>query len=364
MTDLQNQNEDGVSEVIGSVLLIALVVLAVAVVAATLFSQPHGAEVPHASIVAGHSNNSSFVLFHEGGDPLTRGKYRIYVDTGTGLEDRTAAFTLTGSDELWSIGEVLTYTGPGTPERVIVLAVDTGGGEVVIAEPSYQRETADTGGQVDAGGSGVVPTVTQTTIPTATPTTIPTTIPTTLPTTPHPATGHDITLITENPKGGVIKGGGSFAFRVTGLWSSIQVGETYRALSPGDQVKITSIRDQKGRIFIGATSITSFEFPDVRVRVNDELLGEGAIDFNKIWITQYDSLASTLVLSVEPKNKWTYFVVDDDIVIGGWKDSREIVLTHLIPDSFGAMNLDLIGISHTDKSVFYNGGAEEYTPPL
>lgn len=353
------QTEDGVSEVIGSVLLIALVVLAVAVVAATLFSQPHVAEVPHASIVAGNSSNGSFVLFHDGGDPLSRDKYRIYVDTGNGLEDRTDTFPLTDNDDLWSIGEPLAYTGPGTPDRVVVAAVDSGGGEIVIAEPLYRRGEADTGGAVDAGGSSVAPTMKPTMIPTETPTTIPTTIPTTLPTTPHPAGDHDITLITEHPKDGIIKGGGSFAFRVTGLWSSIQVGETYRALSPGDRVKISLIKDQKGRIFIGASSISSFEFPDARVTINGKILGEGPID--SIMVSQYDSPVSTLVLTVDSKNKWTYLMVDDKIVIDGRKDKREIVLTHLIPDSFGAMNLDLIGISHADKSVFYSGGAEDYT---
>lgn len=160
-------DEEAVSEVIGAVLLVSLVVLGVAIVAVALFSQPPPSEIPHVSVVAGN-NTTTFVLFHEGGDTLSQGNYRIYVDEGSGLVDRTDEFALAG-DDIWSIGENLTYTGGGTPERVVVSVVDSGGGETVIAEP-YGFGAATAGAYADAGGSGsVTPVVTVTPTPTPTP---------------------------------------------------------------------------------------------------------------------------------------------------------------------------------------------------
>ncbi|EJG06606.1 protein of unknown function DUF1628 [Methanofollis liminatans DSM 4140] len=157
-------DEQGVSEVIGAILLVSLAVLGVAIVAVALFSQPPPSEVPHVSVVAGTTvDNTTFVLLHEGGDTLAAGNYRIYVDNGSGLVDRTDEFALAG-DDIWSIGENLTYTGGGTPERVVVSVVDSGGGETVIAEPSgFGAATA--GAYADAGGSGTLPVVTVTPVP-------------------------------------------------------------------------------------------------------------------------------------------------------------------------------------------------------
>jgi len=160
-------DEEAVSEVIGAVLLVSLAVLGVAIVAVALFSQPPPSEIPHLSVVAGN-NTTTFVLFHEGGDTLSQGNYRIYVDNGSGLVDRTDEFALAG-DDIWSIGENLTYTGGGTPERVVISVVDSGGGETVIAEP-YGFGAATAGAYADAGGSGsVTPVWTVTPGPTPTP---------------------------------------------------------------------------------------------------------------------------------------------------------------------------------------------------
>lgn len=161
----ESLSESGVSEVVGTVLLIALVVLGVAIVAAALFSQSSVTEIPHASIVAGENASGNFVLVHEGGDALREGEYRIYVDDGTGLEDETVNFTAP-VDGVWSIGENITYNkNPDQVKEVVVTAV-TGRGETILAEPAFSIKPTTTFSPdpVDpgTGGGSVTPTPTPT----------------------------------------------------------------------------------------------------------------------------------------------------------------------------------------------------------
>jgi len=162
---MKSMDEKAVSEVIGVVLLISVTVLGVALVAVTYFSQPAPSEIPHVNVVAGATaDNATFILSHEGGDALAEGSYRIYVETESGLEDQTDKFALEGDDDVWSIGENLTYKG--TPGRVVISVVDSGGGEMMIAEPAYVAGAVDAGGYVDEGGSGTMPVVTVMPMPT------------------------------------------------------------------------------------------------------------------------------------------------------------------------------------------------------
>ena len=129
-------DEKAVSEVIGAVLLISVTVLGVALVATTFFSLSGPSEIPHVSVVAG-ATDTTFVLSHEGGDALAEGSYRIYVDSGSGLEEKE--FILTGDDNVWSLGETLTYNYSGTtkPERVVISVLDQEGGEMMVAELAF-----------------------------------------------------------------------------------------------------------------------------------------------------------------------------------------------------------------------------------
>ena len=130
--------EDGISEVVSVMLLIGLTVLGVALVGIVFLSDSRPDEIPRTTIVAG-SGSGSFALVHEGGDPLRAGEYRIYVDTGDGLIDRTDEFTGLEGGERWPVGGTLVYSGPGTPERVVVTA-GLGGSETILAEPLFVEE--------------------------------------------------------------------------------------------------------------------------------------------------------------------------------------------------------------------------------
>jgi FlaG/FlaF family flagellin (archaellin) len=132
----QHLSEEGVSEVVGVILLLGLTVLAVAIVAVSFLSAPQPDEMPHAAIAAGNTSGR-LTLAHEGGDPLRAGEYRIYVDTGNGLVEKTADFS-EPENGIWSIGESIDYTGTGAPRRVVVTVI-SGGSETILSEPAFVK---------------------------------------------------------------------------------------------------------------------------------------------------------------------------------------------------------------------------------
>ena len=73
--------DSGVSEVIGAVLLVGLVVIGGAVVASFVSGQATPREVPHLNFgVAVNSEDHLLTLRHTGGDTLLNGTYRILLD--------------------------------------------------------------------------------------------------------------------------------------------------------------------------------------------------------------------------------------------------------------------------------------------
>ncbi len=132
----QHPGEEGVSEVVGVMLLVGVTVLGVAIVAAIFLSSPQPDEIPHAAIAAGNMSGK-LILAHEGGDPLRAGEYRIYIDTGDGLEDKTDDFSKPEGG-IWSIGESINYTGTETLKRVVVTVI-SGGSETILSEPAFVR---------------------------------------------------------------------------------------------------------------------------------------------------------------------------------------------------------------------------------
>jgi hypothetical protein len=133
----RGNNDCAVSEVIGAVMLISIVVIAVAIIGVAIWSQPPPQKVP--ALSAGIANEScKVILTHNGGDTLEQGLFKIYVDT----TDRTTLFTkagITGPVTSWGIGETLVYdpSPPCTQPPTYVRIVFTGGnGEMILSSAS------------------------------------------------------------------------------------------------------------------------------------------------------------------------------------------------------------------------------------
>lgn len=179
----QNSSRDAaVSEIMGTILLISIVVLAVSVIAVVLFSQPHAQGVPSFSAIISSQGQNVYVK-NDGGDALQNGTYRILVD-GT---DVTANINL---PDTWSIGNTLSYTKPGTSAPTIVQIVYTGAGSTgtVLASANFGslNGAATTTATVTATATATTTGTTTTATPSPTATTS-TTATTTATPTPVPA---------------------------------------------------------------------------------------------------------------------------------------------------------------------------------
>ncbi|MGB7789042.1 type IV pilin N-terminal domain-containing protein [Methanoregula sp.] len=124
----RTQNNDltdsGVSEVIGAILLISVVIAAVAIVGVALFSQSTPQEIPNVNFMTGTDNGNNLYLYHNGGDSLTTGTFSVLVD---GVVHN---YTVSGGGNTWSLGKNLVISGitSGQQHSVAIIYNATGGG--------------------------------------------------------------------------------------------------------------------------------------------------------------------------------------------------------------------------------------------
>lgn len=166
------KSDTAVSDLIAVMALIAIFVTAAAIVGVALLSSPMGDAAPAMIARNETDENGSIFIYHDGGDPLEWGHFKILVD---GV-NRTGEFNLinaTGEEyEIWTswkAGEVLvnkTPLGAGSPRiQIVGEGVGRTGSDWLLHEIGDSTATGTTG------------TVTTTPTGTAVPTTEPTQIP-------------------------------------------------------------------------------------------------------------------------------------------------------------------------------------------
>ena len=117
--------EHAVSEVIGSILLISLVGIAVAIIAIMFLSQPVPVETQSLNVIASYANQTLF-LYHDGGDTMVKGEYKIRI-LPSGNE-------LPITDDRWEIGEILEFPGILDPPDSILIISTREGQETLIKD--------------------------------------------------------------------------------------------------------------------------------------------------------------------------------------------------------------------------------------
>jgi PKD repeat protein len=122
----RESRETGVSEVVGTLILVGVVLVGVAFAGTLLLSQPPPTKVPHFNAIISNQSNTIYIL-HKGGDALVLGEYRILVDG----EDRTSSFVNNG-DEPWSVGKTLSHTSATMPRKVAIVFTGPGNGASAV----------------------------------------------------------------------------------------------------------------------------------------------------------------------------------------------------------------------------------------
>jgi flagellin-like protein len=124
---------EGVSEVIGSLILVAIVVIGIAIVGVLLLANPTPSKVPVFHPIISNQSRTIY-LYHKGGDPLWMGQFKILVDGG----DQTGNFTfLSPGSDPWSVGETLTAVAPVMPKRVAIILNQSGGGATILSVQDF-----------------------------------------------------------------------------------------------------------------------------------------------------------------------------------------------------------------------------------
>jgi len=123
--------DSAVSEIIGAVLLISIVMTALSIVGVVLWSQPAPQKIPALdAVISEDSGNKLIHLYHDGGDLLPAGDVKILVDGN----DYTAGFTKAGISgwSSWETGESLDYTYSGTTAPALVQVIYTHAGTSTV----------------------------------------------------------------------------------------------------------------------------------------------------------------------------------------------------------------------------------------
>ncbi len=145
----------GVSELIGGILMITIVVAAAAIIGVILFSQQTPEKIPNINFMAGSDNSNHLYLYHNGGDTLTKGTFSVLVDNDTRND-----YTISDKGTEWSVGKNLVLDNvPSGAHNIAIIYNATGSGAVLLRSASSSNATLQN--SISSSGapvSGTTPT--------------------------------------------------------------------------------------------------------------------------------------------------------------------------------------------------------------
>lgn len=345
--------ETAVSEVIGAVMLITLVVAAVAIISMVLFSQATPQEIPNVNFMTGSDGKAPpqmLYLFHNGGDALHAGDFEVVLD---GV---SKPYTVEGGDTYWSLGERLDIdisTMASLPKQVTLVYNSTTGGSTAIRSAS-----------VDLSATPVVINTDTRITPTPTPTPVYSfneVFSRNYSRVSRPSVGTDYSKyfaieLTSSGRSWIITNSrGSSTTKVTydltagnRLKITLNTGTTYfKAFGRNGQLWNISARGVNVTVY---TPSNSTWVP---------LFSTNNRNFYDAWIDGCKDIGSTL--SIENSSATiapTTLIINDTAIITG-NDGNNVVISRIHPIDKGAFALQ--EISSTIPSVFFAGFAENTT---
>lgn len=345
-----------VSEVIGSVLLISLVVLGVAIVGVLLLSQSGPQKTPNVNFMTGTLTDggvTKMYLYHNGGDTLAKGTFSVLVD-GTARDD----YTISDGTNEWSLGQNLILTVPPGPHSVALVYNATGSPVVIRSGTSSGIAVVSTPRPDVRISSGYPPIVS-------------------VPQLMQNLSRKSVTFYRE--KDGYISQSSStyIKFNITQPNSTIyslqwSCAAPYK-LEPGNTVTITQTNSiTQGFRIAGIGSQLrelSADYVDVVVKdSNDAILCSGSnMKINQSLITGYNNFQTNLSLLTGSTNNFTALTIYDykvnttpqetsQIINGGSSDSIKIF--NISPNDAGFFVFQL---DNATKSIYFSGNATKIT---
>ncbi len=133
-------SDSAVSELIGAILLVSLVILGVMIVAVSVLSQPPPEDVPQVNALADNISKTVY-LYHDGGNSLEPQEIRTIVN---GVN---SSFSLANNEDWpWSVGKTLKVDYPGTDMPEYIQLIYTGGSTQTLILTAYFVPPVITGG--------------------------------------------------------------------------------------------------------------------------------------------------------------------------------------------------------------------------
>lgn len=349
----------GVSEVIGAILLVSLVVLAVAVIAVGLLSQPLPKEVPNVHFIAG-TNGNKLYLYHDGGDSLYKGQFYLIINGKPKM-----VYDIVEGGEDWSVGKNLvvdltTPTGEIVPETVQIV-YDTGSSQVVLDQAQLRPVVSST----------MVPDVIVTPIPPC---------PCNISSCGQAVIGDAYDNIVTESASIFIRDGsesnldpnGFLQFQVTNTSSSIMVDGNNIPLSVNDRVLIYLRQNtQSFKIFGLGNKFYQLRGKGVNVQIIYSVNGtinnfeNKPVTVDNAWITGYIDLGSTFTLRSTPNNKQPYTLLALNNITPypyyNGNNGVPIIISNIRPIGVGLFSLDYDSQSQTGISFIGTYGSISYT---
>lgn len=144
------RKEDAVSEAIGGILLLTLVVIGITIVGTIIFSQPLPEKIPSTKIVAIHEitptgiSTGKLLLTHDGGEPLQNGSFRIKVNDQY-IPDANISLCQNNDCEAfdgpWTLGKALQIQIADYPKSLTLFYRDGSSEYVLYSTSKFVNET-------------------------------------------------------------------------------------------------------------------------------------------------------------------------------------------------------------------------------
>lgn len=366
----------GVSEVVGAILLVALVVAAVALVAVSLFSQSTPTEIPNVNFLVGTDSRvpPTLYLTHNGGDTLTVGSFSVFVD------GKPKSYSVANGGNEWSLGKnlLVPLSSGETPQRIYLVYNQSGTGSSVIGSASANvsvvsgkvapdviiRATSTPSICINGSDPQAVVNAVLSNVSVIgeainqSPSTVGPVIAT--------AVGSNSTNFYRD-KAATIDQNTYIVLNVTGSGSTIAYGTTTaQSLGVGDTLLIRQINSNPGtwKIFGIGNQIWEFSAPDSgsvdlawKHKSNATWTNTSSTRLYHLWLTGYTDVGSTLTLRTTGSGYYTGLVVNGSIKIDGIS-SNTVVIQNIRPVGIGLFVLEY---DPNSNSVYFMGNAQSVT---